>query len=291
MDWLSAAAVIGLSIAVPALAWTVTVLAVRSRREHGQSDGGGSPQGNSDPSQEGPSKASEPSPPPSKPPIGFASARVTFKSAFINGDTQAAIAVLPELERTLGRTSSGYLLSVSLLAGVGEQVDVQPLLDAINSNDASDEPALSALIGGTVQHFVLTDREKDGLDAIGDALERYVHDVPLSKAPRAFIANQLQMLYFGVGQTDKALELINLAIELTPEQPSYYFNLSTIHEERGALEEAVKAIERCVELGKDTPDQDHLFQAWDLYRQRGDEQKMMMMRARLDVAKTVPKPR
>ena len=197
----------------------------------------------------------------------------------MNGDTQSAIAVLPELRQMLGPENEEYLLSAGALAAVGAKIDLQPLLNAVDSDEISDETVLRTIIESVVQYYVSTDQEQEGLDRTKGVLERYIHDASRSKEFRAAIANQLQMLYLGVEETDYALGAINLAIELSPEDPSYYFNLSAIYEKRVDLEKAVEAIERCMEMAADAPD--HLIQAWDLYRKIGNEEKEKAMRNRL----------
>ena len=78
--------------------------------------------------------------------------------------------------------------------------------------------------------------------------------------------------YFGAGKTGDALSSIKLAIQLGPEEPSYYFNLSVIHKKIEDFVQAIEAIKHCMKLNENTPpDRDHLFQAWGLYRQTGDE--------------------
>lgn len=285
MDWLPVAAVIGLSTAVVVLAWTVVALVTRNTRERDQAQRG--QQERLDAPQTDITRAKDarrlPSRSLSEPPIGFRNPRRVFTEAFVNGDTPSAIAVLPDLERALGSQSTTYLLAVSLLAAAGEQVDLQPLLDAINSDTISDESVLTPIIIGAVQNYVSTDREREGLDQIKESLERNAYDEARPANLRAAIANQLQMLYFGAGDTKAALEFITLAIKLSPDEPHYYYNLSMIHEQSLDLPRAIAAIERCMELGKETPDdQDHLFQAWDLYRQNDDREKMEKMQNRLD---------
>ena len=69
MDWLPVMSVIGLTVAVLVLGWTVTVLAVRSKREHGP--GRQSRQKRLDESQDGSTMAKETDRLPLVHPIGF----------------------------------------------------------------------------------------------------------------------------------------------------------------------------------------------------------------------------
>ena len=127
--------------------------------------------------------------------------------------------------------------------------------------------------------------KRECLDKIEKVLEGIVNDTSRPEVFRAGVANQLQMLYYGVEDLTRALDVVALAIELSPEEPSYYFNLSTIHEKRGDLTGAIAAIERCMELGEKAPYRDHFVQAWDLYRQAGDQEKMRMMQRRIDAVR------
>ena len=278
MNWLPVVSVVGLIIAVLALGCTVIVLAAWSKRQHGPSAGGPSRQEHSEASQDGSTAAEATGRFPSISQIGFRHPRKAFRDAFMNGDTQSAIAILPELVRILGSNNPEYLVSAGALAAVGAQIDLQPLLAAIDSNDVSDETLFQFIVSSTVQYYVSTDQEQEGLDRTKEVLNRHIHDTSRSKEFRAGMANQLQMLYLGVGETDNALDAVRLAIELSPGEPSYYFNLSIIYEKRENLEQAIEAIERCMEMKVDVPDPDHIFQAWNLYRQIGNGQKMKAMR-------------
>ena len=285
MDWLLVAAVIGLSTAVVALVCTVVALVKRNARERDQAQRGQQERLDAPHTDVTSAKDARrlPSRSPSELPIGFRSPRRVFAEAFFRGDAPSAIDVLPDLEQALGSQSTEYLLAVSSLAAAGEQVDLQPLLDAINSDVISDESVLTRIIIGVVQHYVSTDREQEGLDRIKEFLERNAYDAARPAHLRAAIANQLQMLYFGAGDTNAALKFITLAIELSPDESHHYYNLSLIHEKSLDLPQAITAIERCMELGKEAPDdRDHLVQAWDLYRQNDDREKMEKIQNRLN---------
>lgn len=280
MNWLPVA-VLGLTFAVLVLGLTVMMMVVRNRRRQSPPVGGQTRQEHLDSSGGGSTRANEPDPFLPMPRVGFRNPRRTFHAAFRNGDTQSAVAILPELARMLGSKDPEYLTSAGLLAAVGESVGLQPLLDAIDSGDISDESILQVVLTGTVQYYVSVSREQDGLSKMKEVLDRHIHDESWSKEFRAYMANQLQMLYLGAGETDNALSSVNLAIEILPKEPAYYFNLSLIHEKREDLKQAVQAIECCMEMKGDPPDRDHLYQAGDLYRQIGDEKKMKAMQERL----------
>ncbi len=288
MDWLPIASVIGLTVAVVVLGWTVVTQAVWNKRQQGPSMGEQVQQEQLDASKDGSIRVKETGSLPTQHQVGFRSPKQAFREAYMSGNTQFAIAVLPELKRVLGAKHPEYLLSASVLAAAGEQVDLQSLLDAITSNAVSDESVLQAVITGTVQHYVSTNNEQDGLEKTKDVLDLHVLDTSRSQEFRAHIANQLNMLYFGAGDTDNALKEVNLAIKLFPEEPSYYFNLSLIHERRENLRQAIEAIECCIEKRGDPPDVDHLYQAWDLYRQTGNERKMKATQDRIDAVRRQP---
>ena len=280
MNWLPIA-VLGLTFAVLVLGLTVIMMAVRNRRRQSPPVGDQTRQEHLDSSGGGSTRANEPGPFLPMPQVGFRNPRRTFYDAFRNGDTQSAVAILPELARKLGSKHPEYLASASALAAVGEPDGLQPLLDAIDSDDISDESILQIVLMGTVQYYVSIDREQEGLHTMKEVLDRHIHDESRTRKFRSYMANQLQMLYLGAGETDNALSSVNLAIELLPGEPSYYFNLSIIHERQENLEQAVQSIERCMEMKGDPPDRDHLYQAGDLYRQIGDEKKMKAMQERL----------
>lgn len=280
MNWLLVASIVGLTIAVLALGYTVTVLASRNKGERGL------PAGERtrplDAPKDSSTDAIETDVLLQGPRLGFRSPRQAYKEAFMNGDVQAAVAVLPDLERVLGPESPEYLLCAGALAITGERSGIQPLLSAIDSGAVNDEAVLQSILASAVQFYVSTDREREGLDRIERQLDRYVQDKSRSSESRAYVANQLQMLYFGVGEAGDALHFATLAIELNPREPSFYFNLSMICEMRGELEKAIDAIEQCMTVNAGASDLDHLFQAWDLYRKTGDHVKAKIYRDKLD---------
>ena len=215
-------------------------------------------------------------------PIGFENPRRAFHNAFVSGNTEAAIALLPELEDMLGgRRKRGFLLAASVLASAGRKEALPCLLDALQSGEEfNDDQLLQNLVASTVQYYVSTDRELDGLGVLEDIIKGYAYDKTKSEETRAFIANQLQMLYFGSSREADALETIDYVIELAPNDASYYFNKSLILEKIGKLEDAIRAIEKCIDL--DThDDRGHLLQALDLYRKAENAEKTKATEAKL----------
>ena len=90
---------------------------------------------------------------------------------------------------------------------------------------------------------------------------------------QAGLYNQKNRIYYGAYVTtgrevkeyyDKALEAIQQAIELNPEEPSFYFNFATIirHEDEY---KAALLMEKCIEMNPED-DKDHLALAYKLFR-------------------------
>ena len=90
---------------------------------------------------------------------------------------------------------------------------------------------------------------------------------------QAGLYNQKNRIYYGAYVTtgrevkeyyDKALEAIQQAIELNPEEPSFYFNFATIirHEDEY---KAALLMEKCIEMNPED-DEDHLALAYKLFR-------------------------
>lgn len=155
------------------------------------------------------------------------------------------------------------------------------LLDALQSGEElDDDELLQSVVASTVQYYLSTDREPDGLNELEDVIKGHAYDKTKSERTRAFIANQLQMLYFGSNRVADARSIINYVIELSPSDPSYYYNKSLILEQLGELDDAVRAIEKCMELDIHD-DKQHLLQALDLYGQIEDEEKMRATEVKL----------
>lgn len=208
-------------------------------------------------------------------PVGFENPRRAFHSAFIRGDTEAAIALLPDLEDLLGGGGKhGILHAAIALASAGKKEALPYLLDALLSGEeVGDDQLLQSLVSGAVQYYVSTDREMEGLHALEEVIKGHAYNKAKSKESRAAIANQLQMLYFGSGRGEDALATIDYVIELCPRDPSYYFNKSLILEQLEKLDGAVQAIEKCIELDVHD-DKQHLLQALDLYHKVEDPEKI-----------------
>lgn len=282
MDWLPVASIVGLIISVLALGCAVIVLAARNKGERRSSASEQTRQ--SDAPRDSSIDAVETGLSLRVPRLGFRNPRQIFKEAFMNGNVQSAVAVLPDLERVLGIENPEYLLCAGALATTGVQSGLRPLLSAIDSGVVNDEPVLQSILASAVQFYVSTDREQEGLDRIEKQLERYVEDKSRSNQFRSTVANQLQMLYFGAGKVDDALRLAKVAIDLGPNEPSFHFNLSLIYEKRGEMGRAVESIERCMELNIGADDRDYLLQAWDLYQKTGDGEKAKIYRDRLEAS-------
>lgn len=204
--------------------------------------------------------------------VGFENPRISFQRAFMTGDIKAATVLLPKLEELLGRKSREFLLSASSLAIAGRREALPYLLNAIQSGEGlDDEQFFQGLVASAVQYYASTDRETEGLDALEEVIRKHAYDESRSEDSRAYLANQLQMLYYGSSRSDDALTTIQYVIELSPRDSSYYFNKSLILEQREELRDAVEAIEKCVELGTDDDDNErYLRKALDLYQKLGD---------------------
>ena len=191
------------------------------------------------------------------------------------GDTEAATSRLSELADMLGHRNPGFLRSAGYLAAAGRREALRYLLDAIQSGEGiGDDGLLRSLVASTVQYYTSTDREAEGIEAIEGIIRKEAHDESKPDESRAYFANQLQMLYYGANRTDDALKTIQYVIELSPENSSYYFNKSLILEQLEELEDAVEAIEKCMEFQTDGDNERHLRQALDLYRKLGYFEKI-----------------
>lgn len=213
--------------------------------------------------------------------FGFANPRRAFMDAFMAGDIESAIALLPALQDVLGQRNPAFLISAGVLASVGRREGLPFLLNSIRSEqEFDDERVLQNVIASAVQYYVSTDREEEGLNEIGELIRKRAHDASRSVEVRAYIANQLQMLYYGSGRLDEALSTIEYVIENAPDDASYYFNRSFVLEGLGRLDEAVRDIEKCMSLDA-SDDKDHLYRATNLYAMTGDVVKMKSLGEKL----------
>lgn len=140
----------------------------------------------------------------------------------------------------------------------------------------------------TEKDFVISKLEELRQKAIEDGNE----DV------EAGIYNQMNRFYHGLYMTlrnsgenhreylEAAIDSVKEALNLD-EDPSYYYNLATLYHalwrEDGKAEdiqEAVKAIDKCLEKGTD--DIDHLRTAFDIFKKANEMEKAARVKARLN---------
>ena len=208
---------------------------------------------------------------------GFQNPKQAFQEAFLRGDIATVVSLLPRMKKILGPANEGFLAAAKALAFAGEESGLDSLIEAVEAHSSEmDEDTLKSALNGISQFYVSVDREKEGLSRIGELFQKFLDDDSYSLSFRGHAANQLQILHHGAEEHVQALECAKKAISLEPAEPSYQFNLSIVYEKLNMLKESEDAIEECMRLGREAGmvDADHLFQAWDIYRQRKSTTKM-----------------
>ncbi len=156
-------------------------------------------------------------------------------------------------------------------------------------------------IGSYISFCNRADLEVEELDFVSEELERLEERVVSSDLPvdekhdlLGGIYNQTNRLFFGAYETSnrsstreinkswliKAIEALEKAIELKPNEPSYFYNLALCYQKNKQLAESEKAIDRCLEIN--SGDSDHLRLAYSIYIEAAKFEKAKKIKERLE---------
>lgn len=191
--------------------------------------------------------------------------------AIRQGRADVVAAFLPRLRELQGLTPE-LILPASLAARAGYDAGVHIQLEILETLGSTlDDNDFQRVIASLVDHYVVNDRETEGLDQLTQPiLQRAERAVPDDPKTSAFLLNQLQKLLYGAGRYEEAERYGDRVVGLNPSEPSYWYNLSLIHEARGSMERAEEAIRKALTLNEEAnPDEDHLSQAVEIFAARG----------------------
>ena len=202
----------------------------------------------------------------------FRNPREVFQEAYMKGDLQTVVSLLPRLEAVYGYSPT-LIAAAGLVAKAGESVGESILLKILQSNSNTlDGSDYKACVTALVQYYVATDREKEGLGTLRPRLEELAKNESYDAADRAYLLNQVGMLAHGAEEYELAMSKVDEALELLPMEASYLYNKSIISEKLGLRQQAIKLAEQAVSSGNE-PDDDHLAHLVELYSDAGLSEK------------------
>ena len=220
-----------------------------------------------------------------------------FNFALKNRDVALGEELLPRLKAELEKDR--YIdLVVSQLASLGSRkagTELKENWEYITQNLSLQQQFEE--IGCYISYCNRTDLEIQEFDFISSELEKLENRVkncdiqePEKEELLSSVYNQANRFYYGAYNTANknsnnksskgiehkswlitAIDYLEKAIELKPNEASYYYNLAICYRENKQLEDAVTAIDKCIELG--TNDVDHLRLAYEIYIDSGNGDK------------------
>ncbi|MCZ6889860.1 MAG: hypothetical protein O7H39_15350, partial [Gammaproteobacteria bacterium] len=200
--------------------------------------------------------------------------RKAFRDALVQRDISAMrVATQRAVDRNVGVFEEATMVSMLLALGdEGAVTLAERIWQQYRSTTMTAEIA-SVLLGGSVRFYVNHNRAKEfepkAKEIAGFVTDEYPESTPSEKA---FVINQLGILAHSY-DLDAALAYTKRAIELNPDEPSYYHNVSIVLEENNRIGLAVKYAEDAIARGSEEKDPAHFRQAIDVYVRRLAEQK------------------
>lgn len=198
-----------------------------------------------------------------------------FNYALRGRDVALAEALLPRLETSLpkDRYLDEAVASVASLGSSRAAAILKSEWEYISENLTIQQQCEE--LGSLVSYCNRRDCEMDEIDFVIKEADRLLTAAETDKQ-KAHIYNQINRISFGAYTTnarsghtderdlDRAIDALQKAVSLNPEEPSFYFNLATCYQEKKDNDAAVEAIQKCMDLESD--DEDHLTLAFQIYQ-------------------------
>lgn len=208
-----------------------------------------------------------------------------FLEAILTGNLQAATQLLPKLESRLPpkEFTAAALMLVAAKYEPAVEIAIRMLedhFDTLGKVEDEKEPIIRNAIASIAAFYISSDREDEALARLKPIFQRIINDESLSRKAKAWYKNQIQRLLWGVKRYEEALSIAEEVIELDPDDPIYWFNLSLIYEKLNLTQKSINAIDKSMAFGTD--DEDQLRRAVELYAKAGrvDEAKKLLAQLR-----------
>lgn len=198
----------------------------------------------------------------------------TFKYYSTTNNIRAAETLLPQLQQVRPYCDfSEYF--VEPLAAQGSLIAVSILKENIDYIETLPERRKLEVLLCISQYYMVTNQCEEGYNYILPYLDKYI---PLCSDDKykALLLGQKPRLLSGFSKDyEKIIQLQKETIELNPNNPSCFYNLSMSYESIDDLENAQKSIDKCLKLQeKEKIDIDHLSQAIDIYIKLNNQSKV-----------------
>lgn len=207
-----------------------------------------------------------------------------FNYALANRDMALAESLLPRIEQ---QVSKEYYIdhAVVQVAAMGSQnaaIYIKEHWTYINSILNVEQQY--ECIGAFVTYCNRTNTEETHLVFVDDCIESILKRKP-DTAIQAGLYNQKNRIYFGAYVTTgrknqsyytEALSAIQKAIELDPNEPSFYFNYATIIR-NDDVRKAADLMEKCIDMNSKN-DEDHLELAYKLFVQTNNPKSASVLK-------------
>lgn len=196
-----------------------------------------------------------------------------FNYALANRDVSLAESLLPKIEKQVPKP---YYIdhAVAQVAAMGSQIAANYIKENWTMIvGLLDIPQQYECLGAYVSYCNRANVEEENLQFVDNCIESILKRNPNSSI-EAGLYNQKNRLYYGAfvssGSTkqayyEEALGAIQKAIELDPNQPSFYYNNATLLRKTN-VNKAAELMEKCLDMSKEK-DEDHLALAHKLFVQ------------------------
>jgi tetratricopeptide (TPR) repeat protein len=190
--------------------------------------------------------------------------------AIVQGDLPTLVALLQRLESTIGIDNVAAIQTALVVATNGIAAGEAALKQALSDNRAKLKPILlRACVSGLVQYFVTKGEERSGYEFLKPMVDKILDErSDLDDSNRAFLHNQISILQHGFGDYAGGLASLRSALELSPEDRSYWYNISIIYDLLAHEDKACEASRKSI-ANLDSPDTDHLMHAIEVFAKAG----------------------
>ena len=180
------------------------------------------------------------------------------------------VELLPRLENTLGINHDAVIQTAAVVAMNGISGGVSALKRLLGGSNVELKPrSFMVAVSGMVQYYGVKDEEQEGCEFLIPVVREYLDERDdLDDSNRAYLYNQISMLQHGAGDYEGSLASLKKALELAPEERSYWYNISVIYESLARICDSCNAAKKLIEE-QETPDVDHLAHAIEVFKKAG----------------------
>jgi tetratricopeptide (TPR) repeat protein len=179
-----------------------------------------------------------------------ANPRRAFREAYDAGELLKARKILPILHTKLGNV--GYVLSAaSVFTEAGDTAAADLCLEILGSpSEPLSVDILRRGIASLVNYYDLVDGEKDGVKILEPIVQANAKRDDIDNLTKASILNQLQKLFFAIGQYESSLAVAEQVVELDATRSGFLFNLGLNYNEVGMKAKAADAMDTCLKIAE-----------------------------------------